>query len=125
MARRLLIAILLLAALPAWPGCSSKNEPQQDAAATGSAPATASPQAAPDDEPELPPFVKPTLADVDAKADWQPMPVLDAMKLLEEKLKSEKPPLPPNRSLISTVSPPLVHWLQSKPPGRPPMRSYC
>ena len=82
MARRLLIAILLLAALPAWPGCSSKNEPQQDAAATGSAPATASPQAAPDDEPELPPFVKPTLADVDAKADWQPMPVLDAMKLL-------------------------------------------
>lgn len=93
MARRLLIAILLLAALPAWPGCSSKNEPQQDAAATGSAPATASPQAAPDDEPELPPFVKPTLADVDAKADWQPMPVLDAMKLLEEKLKSEKPPL--------------------------------
>lgn len=97
MARRLVLALLLPALLPAWSGCSSEKRGSESGSSSAVAPtATAAsgasasvPAPVVPEEPELPPFVKPTLAEVDAKAKWQPMPVLDSLKLLEEQLKKE------------------------------------
>ncbi|MGC3969357.1 MAG: peptide-binding protein [Pirellulales bacterium] len=98
MARRLALLLLLPALLPASSGCSPKapSVPSGTAgSAAGSASsvagATSSQPAEKPAEPELPPFEKPTLAEVEAKADWQPMPVVDALKALTEELKKEKP----------------------------------
>lgn len=42
-------------------------------------------------EPLLEPFDPPPLAEIDAKADWQEMPVVDALERLEAHLAKEKP----------------------------------
>lgn len=77
---RLLICVL--PALPALIGCSpSKTE-------TG--PATDAASAVPAKE-GLQPFTAPTLAELDAKAEWIAMPVEDALKLLQVELAKSKP----------------------------------
>jgi len=82
MARRLLIAILLLAALPAWQGCSRRADKDVDDAEAS---------VKQDQAGGLEPFDAPPLAEIDAKADWQPMPVLDGLELLRA-LQAKSPP---------------------------------
>lgn len=93
MARRLALLLLLPALLPALNGCSSKSSDNSGNTAGSSrdADSPGGSSAGSPAEPELPPFEKPTLAEVDAKANWQSMPVLDSMKLLNDELKKQKP----------------------------------
>jgi peptide/nickel transport system substrate-binding protein len=62
---------------PAKPDATAKNGTSQTAATDSSG---------------LEPFKAPTLAELDAKADWQPQPVLDGLELLREK-QAQEPPL--------------------------------
>lgn len=90
--RIVLVACLLLPALPAISGCSgSKPEAPEAAAPAGSssgAPA-ASGTAAP--AGGLQPFTAPPLAELDAKAEWIDQPVEDGLKLLQAELAKTKP----------------------------------
>jgi len=78
MARRYLLAALVcFLAVPAWTGCS-KSQPKVENS---------------EEKAEgLEPFDAPPLAEIDKKAEWVDMPVIDSLKLLEEEWKKTKPP---------------------------------
>lgn len=66
------------------------GEGDQQPASTTASPAVTSTEQAKPAAPAAP-FVPPPLADLDAKAGWKPLPVLDARKLLRQQLATEKP----------------------------------
>jgi len=54
-------------------------------------PSSVADDATPDPKTGLRPFKVPPLAEIDAKAEWVDMPVIDALKLVEEEWKKTKP----------------------------------
>lgn len=77
---------------PSKPGGKAASEEtgpgsEPDAAANSTA---GQPAAKPADD-RLEPFDPPTLADLDAKANWEDQPVVDSMKLLRERQAGEQP----------------------------------
>ena len=71
----LLFAFLLLAGVGLLPGCSGSDSADSDTE---------------ESQTLIEPFDPPTLDDLDAKADWQEMPVLDSMELMKERQAKEE-----------------------------------
>jgi peptide/nickel transport system substrate-binding protein len=82
-----IIWLLVLAWITALPACSPPVENKVDGKPSSAA------SSSDEKEPEvlLEPFDPPTLAELDAKADWQDRPVLDSIAMLRELQAGEKP----------------------------------
>jgi len=74
---RLLLAVLLTFSLTGCPGPATDTPSEDEPEKTAS-------------EPLLEPFDAPSLADLDAKVEWEDQPVLDSLELLRERQSKEK-----------------------------------